>query len=1352
LANIAVAATSAQKTTLIVGSELDFPPFALVREDGKADGFTVDLWRAVARDAHLDATIKTGPFHEILEQFKHGQIDVLINLAQSAERRRFAEFAVPHVKMGGAIFVRQGGKQIKSENDLSTHSLIVIRADLAHDYAVARGWRNLTLVDTVAEGMKLLADSRTHDAMLVGRLVGLNTIKQLKLANLQALDLKPNFSQHFSFVVRKGDADHLAQINDALANLRANGTYDAIYNKWFGGLEPQPLTAETIVKYLGPAVLMILLLAVAYLRERALRRRWMEAAAAHERSENALRVSEARFAAFMNRSPAIAFIKDENGRYLYVNKTWEDTYALDWRGKTDAEIWPRDEAKTFSDSDRRALETGQASESFETVLDKDGLPQDWWVMKFPVLDGDGKKLLGGVALDISERKRAEAMLRRREQQLVEAQRIGKMGSWELNLQTNHLEWSDEIFRLFEIDPTHFNASFESFLNLVHPADRDAVHLAYTASVRDRTPYEIVHRLLMADGRIKWMRERAETFYDEEGCPLRSVGSVQDITASKNAADALRAARDGLELRVEERTAELSQANALLRQKEEQLSLAQRAGHIGLWSRDLTKGESSMSAQWNELMGFPLSRAQVSFGEFLARIHPDDRALIRARTLASNDGDFETEFRINHPQKGERWLYSRGRRGIFSEDSHRYMMGALIDVTARKRAEEKLTEAKDLLQKVIDSSPDWIFAKDLDHRFLFVNRAFAEAQGVAPDDMIGKLDSEFWSEELCEGNGAKGIRGFHEDDRAAFRGEVVHNSADPASLGDGSVHIFDTFKHPMRDEDGRIFGVLCYCRDTTERQQAEEAVRASEERLRAILDHSPAPVFIKDTAGRYLHVNCRFEELFGVEAKNCLGRTDAELFGPEQARAFMAHDREVLAGGTAIQFEGAAQYRDGEHTSLVNKFPLRDGEGKVYALCGIATDITARKRAEDRLRQLTEQLDRRVAERTRELAESQTRLRSLVAEITKTEERERRRLAVELHDYLAQTLTVSRLNIGRAAKLATNEVVKLRLTEAQRSVDDSIAYTRSLIAQLSPRVLYDLGLPAALTWLAAQHKDRHGLDVEIRGAADGKTLDEDRSVLAYQCIRELLWNIVKHAGTNQAWVSYRIEDDQLSVEVTDEGRGFDPEELRGNGNGDNLEKFGLFSIRERLERLGGRFEVISSSGQGTRARFSLPSRTIDTANLIKGYTPLDAPNALAAEKRLSVALVDDHEVVRQGLRRVLEEYADLTVVGEAKDGLEGVELARSFHPDVVVMDVNMPGMNGIEATKLITREMPSTIVVGLSFETGAQIAQAMKAAGAFTCVSKQRAIEDIHQAIIDAVAGRRTAKNIDNGELIIDSGR
>ena len=147
--------------------------------------------------------------------------------------------------------------------------------------------------------------------------------------------------------------------------------------------------------------------------------------------------------------------------------------------------------------------------------------------------------------DITDRKQIEEALRRRDRQLVEAERIGQMGSWELDLLTNRLDWSDEIFRIFEIDPTLFGASAKSFLNLVHPDERQSVDQAYRDSVRDHAPYQITHRVLLADGRVKWVDQRGETFYDDDGRALRSVGSVLDITARKQAELAVTASEQSI---------------------------------------------------------------------------------------------------------------------------------------------------------------------------------------------------------------------------------------------------------------------------------------------------------------------------------------------------------------------------------------------------------------------------------------------------------------------------------------------------------------------------------------------------------------------------------------------------------------------------------------------------------------------------------------------------------------------------------------------------------------------------------------------------------------------------------------
>ncbi|MRR52364.1 MAG: PAS domain-containing hybrid sensor histidine kinase/response regulator, partial [Rhodocyclaceae bacterium] len=161
--------------------------------------------------------------------------------------------------------------------------------------------------------------------------------------------------------------------------------------------------------------------------------------------------------------------------------------------------------------------------------------------------------------DISERKVAEESLRATADRLNEAQSLVHLGSWTLDLTSGRLEWSDEIYRLFEIDPTQFGATYEAFLNAIHPDDRDAVNRAYTESLANRTPYEITHRLLMADGRIKWVHERCTSEFDAAGKPLRSSGTVQDVSKQKESEIQLDRYRLHLEELVEERTQQLAEA-------------------------------------------------------------------------------------------------------------------------------------------------------------------------------------------------------------------------------------------------------------------------------------------------------------------------------------------------------------------------------------------------------------------------------------------------------------------------------------------------------------------------------------------------------------------------------------------------------------------------------------------------------------------------------------------------------------------------------------------------------------------------------------------------------------------------
>jgi PAS domain S-box-containing protein len=848
-----------------------------------------------------------------------------------------------------------------------------------------------------------------------------------------------------------------------------------------------------------------------------------------------------------------------------------------------------------------------------------------------------------------------------------------------------------------------------------------------------------------------VKNHEDTFFRKDGSPvivecssapvelngkkICAVLIAHDIGARKRAQEELRAAHDELERRVEERTAALSRSNTLLRQKEDQLLLAQRAGHTGLWSRDLTQGTSSMSPEWLELMGFPIGDTLIRFAQFIDRVHPDDRERVKEMNRQQKIGDFDREFRIVHPVKGERWILSRGRRRISPENGHLQIMGAVIDITEHKQTEEALRRSEERLQHALTVGSMGLWERDLRTGKVQWDRRTFDIFGLDAADSVN-LDL-FFSR-------------LHPDDLPAVKSAVDQTESTGAYVcefrilrPDGKIIWLHANGGLRRDRAGTPTHLAGINFDITERKQAEDALRESEARLRAILDHNPAPVFIKDTAGRYVHVNKRFEELFGIDGENSIGKTDAELFAREQAEVFQTNDQKVLDLGHAIAFEEVTQYHDGQHTSIVNKFPLRDVQGNIYALCGIATDITERKAAEVALRELNEQLDQRVARRTQELADSQARLRSLVAELTRAEERERRRLAVELHDYLAQSLTATRMNLSRADKIAagSNGSSKLKqiLDDVQNDLTTSIDYTRTLIGELSPRVLYDLGLPAALGWIADQ-MGRHGLSVDVDGPRDEFSLAENDPIFLFQCVRELLWNVVKHGGTDHATIAYGRDGNRVSLAVIDNGKGFDPVTVHAASNGGG--QFGLFSIRERVKLRGGHVEINSAPGAGTWVSIMLP---VDHSEEVSVKTVKLDTQLSGFGGAIKIVIVDDHKVVRQGLRRVLEESGDFDIVGEAGDGAEAIAMARELKPHVVIMDVNLPTVSGIDATRDIVRERPSTIVIGLSFGSDAYVTHAMQTSGAVTCVAKEHAAEDITQAIMNAVEGRRWEMKMENGE-------
>jgi signal transduction histidine kinase len=416
----------------------------------------------------------------------------------------------------------------------------------------------------------------------------------------------------------------------------------------------------------------------------------------------------------------------------------------------------------------------------------------------------------------------------------------------------------------------------------------------------------------------------------------------------------------------------------------------------------------------------------------------------------------------------------------------------------------------------------------------------------------------------------------------------------------------------------------------------------------------------------------------------------------------------------------------------------------------AHELFERQQAEGRLRQLADTLEERVKERTLQLATSYDRLRALTTDLTVAEQLARRKLATELHDYLAQLLVVARMKVGQLLKQDHDVEARKMVEDVDQLLHQSLDYTRSLVSELTPQALYERGLGAAIRWLGDQMRRQQILNVEVSvGDADLK-LPEADAVLLFHSVRELLFNVLKHGQTDWAAVSMTYAQNVLSLTVSDQGCGFDLEKLRN----DRSDRFGLLSIRERMMDLGGEFDLQSEPGKGTVASLHLPCTSLDAGieapatereqsassegSVCGGHChPLSLSGDNLSDGNISTAIriliVDDHQLVREGLHCLLKEYNDLAVVGEASTGQQALQLAGTLMPDVVIMDMQMPGWNGAEATRRIMKQYPHITVIGLSVQTDPHVGQSMLDAGAAVFLPKEAINTDLYAAIRRAVS-------------------
>ena len=358
---------------------------------------------------------------------------------------------------------------------------------------------------------------------------------------------------------------------------------------------------------------------------------------------------------------------------------------------------------------------------------------------------------------------------------------------------------------------------------------------------------------------------------------------------------------------------------------------------------------------------------------------------------------------------------------------------------------------------------------------------------------------------------------------------------------------------------------------TERKRATEAMRKQREELQIILDSVPAGIWYKDTENRLVRVNKAGAMSINMKPEDIEGREVSEIF-PQDAEHYYRDDLEVIRTGKPkwgiieeMQVPGGE--KKWVHT---DKVPYLDEQGNVSGIIAFVVDITERKKAEEKL------------------LEYQSQLKSLASELLLTEERERRRLAAGLHDNVGQNLALTKLAVQSLMESVSDPNMVASLDEICTSIDKTIQDAHSLTFELSNPVLYELGFEAAVEqWLGEQIQEKCGIEYKFSVDSPRLPLDNEISVALFQAVRELLINIAKHAKAKTVEVHIQENRDKVEVTVEDDGVGFVSSKQNLHLAQNSIGGFGLFSIRERLEYLGGAMTIKSSPGQGTCVILTVP---------------------------------------------------------------------------------------------------------------------------------------------------------------------
>ncbi|MFA6469724.1 MAG: PAS domain S-box protein [Bacteroidota bacterium] len=637
----------------------------------------------------------------------------------------------------------------------------------------------------------------------------------------------------------------------------------------------------------------------------------------------------AKLAAIIESSDDAIMGKDLNGTIESWNVGAERIYgyrAEDIVGKS-VSILSTDARKNEVHEILCKIKKGEFVQHIETErVRKDGVQIAVSLTVSPIKDSKGNIIgASSIARDITEQKRTDALLKQSEARLIEAQRLAHLGSWELDLAHNRLEWSAEIYRIFEIDPDQFGASYEAFLNVIHPDDREAVNSAYTTSVQNHIPYSIDHRLLFADGRIKYVHEQCKTFYDEAGSPIRSLGTVQDVTERKKIEEELRFAT--------------LYTRSLIEASLDPLVTINTEGKI-----------TDVNCATEKVTG--VSRLKLIGTDFSEYFTESNKARAGYQEVFKKGFVQDFPLEIQHTN-------GHTTPVLYNATVYRDTSGAVIgvfaaarDIAAQKAAEKEREKYFTFFQLSTDlmciASPDGCFKK--------VNPSFIQ--------MLGFSEEELHSEPF--------INFVHPDDRQSTLEEIAQQLQRGYSLNfenryrcKNGEFLWLSWMASYNKEEGLIYASA---RDISETKRAEHALMQANDRLESIFSNTQILFALIDANFNFIRVNRAYAEADNHDPDFFTGKNHFALYPNAENESIF---RQVLASGKPYFISAKPfQYPDDPERGTTywdwSLSPIIATDGTVVNLLFSLLNVTERKLAEMEIQKLNEELEQRVTIRTAQL--------------------------------------------------------------------------------------------------------------------------------------------------------------------------------------------------------------------------------------------------------------------------------------------------------------------------------------------------------------------------------------------------